>query len=484
MSERPEQPNVLLICVDHWSGLLTGPAGHPVIMAPTIAQLAASGVNYSRAYSACPVCIPARRTLMTGQTARTHGDRVFDETLRLPSPTLAQSFRDAGYQAMAVGKLHVHPQRDRIGFDDVLTNEEGRRYSGEMSADDWELFLADQGYLGQEFAHGMNPTEHMTRTWPLPEHCHPTNWAASQMCRAMHRRDPGKPAFWYLSFIGPHPPVCPLQAYMDLYRDVEMDPPVFGDWSSSFEALPYGAKPVVDRLWRRVAPEHEQDLARRGFYASITHIDHQIRVVIGYLREQGLLENTIIGFTSDHGDMLGDHHMWAKGMMYEKSARVPLMIVPTADDDRIKPNTTDDRLVELRDIMPTLLDLCGMDCPDTVEGMSLLGTERRDHLYGEYRDAEEATRMIRDERYKLIYYPVGNSLQLFDVDDDPLEQRDLAGSPDHADAQQRLTKLLIDHLYGDDLQWTEDGQLVGLPDRVYEYPTDRWLSGQRGLRFT
>ena len=92
--------------------------------------------------------------------------------------------------------------------------------------------------------------------------------------------------------------------------------------------------------------------------------------------------------------------------------------------------------------------------------------------------------MIRDERYKLIYYPVGNCLQLFDIDDDPLEQSDLAGSPNHADAQRRLTKLLIDHLYADDLQWMKDGQLVGLPDRVYEYPTDRWLGGQRGLRFT
>ena len=206
--------------------------------------------------------------------------------------------------------------------------------------------------------------------------------------------------------------------------------------------------------------------------------------MIGYLREQGLLENTIIGFTSDHGDMLGDHHLWAKGMMYEKSARVPLILVPTVNDDRIAPNTNDDRLAELGDIMPTLLDLCDIECPGTVEGMSLLGAERRDHLYGEYRDAESATRMIRDERYKLIYYPVGNTLQLFDLDGDPLEQRDLAGSPDHDVAQQRLIKLLIDHLYGDDLQWIEDGQLVGLPDRVYAYPTDRWLSGQRGLRFT
>ena len=484
MSRGINRPNVLMICVDHWGGLLTRPAGHPVIMTPTIAQLARCGVQFTRAYSACPVCIPARRTLMTGQTPRTHGDRIFNETLEMPDvPTVAQCFRDAGYQAHAVGKLHVHPQRDRVGFDEVILNEEGRHHLGDRSADDWEMFLADQGHPGQEYSHGLNSNDYLTRAWPFPDHCHPTNWAASQMSRMMHRRDPRKPAFWYLSFVGPHPPVWPLQTYMDQYRDVEMDSPVYGDWSSSYDALPFGARPKVDRFVMRDAPGHEQDLGRRAFYATITHIDHQIRVVIGYLREQGLMDNTIICFTADHGDMLGDHHLWAKRVMYEKSARVPLVLVPTTDDDRLTPGGEDDRLVELRDIMPPLLDLCGLDVPDTVEGVSLIGTQRRDHLYGECGEAEQATRMMRDERYKLVYYPVGNVFQLFDVDHDPLEQRNLAGNADHADAQRHLTQLLIDHLYGNDLQWVHAGQLVGLPDRTYEYPPDRRLGGQRGLRF-
>ena len=130
--DQAEKPNVLLICVDQWAGELMRPNGHPVVMTPTLAQLAHSGVNFSRAYSACPTCIPARRTLMTGQTARTHGDRVFAEHMQMPEgvPTLPQCFRDAGYQAYAVGKLHVYPQRDRIGFDDVILNEEGRHHLG------------------------------------------------------------------------------------------------------------------------------------------------------------------------------------------------------------------------------------------------------------------------------------------------------------------------------------------------------------------
>ncbi|HCR16942.1 MAG TPA: hypothetical protein DIU35_05620 [Candidatus Latescibacteria bacterium] len=149
-----EQPNVLLITTDHWFGSLLGEAGHPHVQTPTLDQIARNGTRFTRAYSECPVCIPARRTLMTGVSPRTHDDRVFKETLRMPDvPTVAQTFRNAGYQACAVGKLHVYPQRDRIGFDDVILGEEGRMQFG--AVDDYELFLGDQGFAGQQFTHGM-----------------------------------------------------------------------------------------------------------------------------------------------------------------------------------------------------------------------------------------------------------------------------------------------------------------------------------------
>ena len=123
-----DRPHVLLICTDHWPAAHLGCAGHPAIETPTLDELARGGVRFTRAYSECPVCIPARRTLMTGTSPRTHGDRVFLDTQPMPDlPLLAQSFRDTGYQAYASGKLHVYPQRNRIGFDDVILNEEGPR---------------------------------------------------------------------------------------------------------------------------------------------------------------------------------------------------------------------------------------------------------------------------------------------------------------------------------------------------------------------
>ena len=486
------RPNILMICVDHWPGSLLGCEGHPAVMTPTLDQLAANGTRFSRAYSACPVCIPARRALMTGTTSRTHGDRNFNETLAMDPnlPTLAQTFSNAGYQTYAVGKLHVYPQRDRIGFHDVILNEEGRHHVG-GGADDYELSLAAEGYAGQEYVHGMPTTDYITRPWHLPEYLHHTNWTVREMSRMIRRRDPTRPALWYMSFNFPHPPLVPLPAYLDLYRDAPIPDRFVGEWAADFDALPYALQMRRDFYYARLNPpdglrDFELRQVRQAFYAQCTHIDHQIRLVIGLLREEHLLDNTAICFTSDHGDMLGNHGFYAKGMFYEDSTRVPLILVPTAEYARSGHHQVDDRLVELRDIMPTLLDMAGIPIPATVEGQSLLSTESRDYLYGEFnlRGKDHlASRMVRSRRYKLIYYPTGNRFQLFDLERDPNELHDLGDNPDLADVRDELTQVLIAHLYGTDQDWVANGQLVGLPAREYAPEPNRGLTAQRGWRF-
>lgn len=488
MSERnSDRPNVLLICVDHWPGRLLGVAGHVCIMTPTLDQLAANGVRFTNAYSATPTCIPARRALMTGTTAKTHGDRVFDETLEMPElPTLAGTFSRAGYQCYAVGKLHVYPQRDRIGFDDVLLCEEGRHHLG-LKEDDYEMYLADQGYVGQELTHGMCNNDYMSRPWHLPEHCHGTNWTVREMCRIIKRRDPKRPAFWYMSFQYPHPPLVPPADYLEMYRDADIPPAFMGDWSKDCEQLPYALKIRRDDMHQKEyrSFRHGPGLvqARRAFYAQCTYIDHQMRLAIGTLREEGLLDNTVIGFVSDHGDMLGNHGLFAKYVFYEDSCKVPLIIVPTAGDERLGHHRVDDRLVELRDVMPTLLDYCGLEIPESVEGMSLLRAECREYLYGEHYEDERSSRMIRDGRYKFIYYPVGNRMQLFDMENDPDELHDLSNEMDQAGVRKRLEALLIKELYGTDLDWIENGCLRGVADKAYQSTPDRGLGAQRGWRF-
>ena len=471
----PQRPHVLLVSTDHWPAELLGAAGHPDILTPTLDELARSGVRFRNAYGECPVCIPARRTLMTGVSPRKHGDRDFGETMPMPDlPTMAQTFRDAGYQAHAVGKLHVYPQRNRIGFDDVILDEEGRTQYG--VTDDYEMFLGDRGFTGRQFDHGMSNNDYVTRPWHLPEELHATNWAAQQMVRTIKRRDPRKPAFWYLSFRHPHPPIVPLETYLEMYRGLELRWPSQGSWCR--EDLPYllqavrgrqahmGVRPILDAL--------------QGFYALCTHIDHQLRVVVGTLREEGLLDNAVICFTSDHGDMLGRHGMWAKRLFYEGSSNIPMILVGAEGDSRVGHHRVDDRLVGWQDVMPTLLDLAGIEVPPSVEGHSMVGATKRDWLYGEVGEGDHATRMMRKGRFKLIYYPAGNIRQLFDIESDPQELRDLSKVPEFGPVLSDLTGILIGELHGGDEAWARGDRLVGRPARQFRPGPNRGLTSQRG----
>lgn len=471
------RPNVLLICADHWAAEFLGAAGNRGILTPGLDEVAQLGARFSNAYSESPVCIPARRTLMTGQTPRSHGDRVFDDTLRMPPvATIASTFTASGYQADAVGKLHVHPQRDRIGFDSVLLDDEGRPQWGVV--DDYDIYLGDVGHAGRQFDHGMSNNQYHYRPWHLPDETHATNWAARSMARIIKRRDPTRPAFWYLGFRHPHPPLVPLQSYLDIYRDIPTEQPYRGEWVGAPNKMPFAISAAMQRM--NLYSDAQFALGKRAFNALCTQIDHQIRYLIGTLRLEGILDDTIICFTSDHGDMLGNHGMVAKRLFYEASAGVPMIILGPAGDQRLAGGRVDDRLVGLQDVMPTLLDLCDLPIPDSVDGLSMVGEQRREYLYGEVGEDDYSTRMIRTPRHKLIYYPVGNCRQLFDLRDDPRELQDLADDPRHATVLEELTQRLIAEMYGSDDAWIKDDELVGLPPRHYEWAPHRTLNSQRG----
>ena len=475
------KPNVLLICVDEWAAPLMGAAGDSRVLTPTLNELARNGTVFTSAYSSTPTCIPARRSLMTGTFAPTHGDRVFLEREPMdPSlPTLPQTFRDAGYQAYAVGKLHVYPQRDRIGFDDVILNEEGRRHLDGVR-DDYERYLEREGLSGQELTHAMGNNAYCTRPWHLPERCHPTNWTTREMCRAIQRRDPTRPGFWYCSYIAPHQPITPPAEYLEMYRYIGVDDPFVGDWAERFDDLPYALKLHASKF----GPLNEDEirLARMGYHAQCTYIDHQLRLLIGTLNEEGLLDDTIIVFTGDHGDMLGNHHLWCKPPMFEWSARIPMIVMDTSAYGRIVHGGRDDRLADIADVMPTLLDMCGIPIPSTVEGNSLAGNVRRDHTYCEHHEDERAMRMVRKGDHKLIWYPVGNRFQLFDLARDPREMDDLSGAPAVSEIEHDLRRVLLGRLWGSDERWIREGKLVGEAEPEFRQHPTRDLAAQRGWR--
>ena len=152
-------------------------------------------------------------------------------------------------------------------------------------------------------------------------------------------------------------------------------------------------------------------------------------------------------------------------------------------DDRVGYGRVDDRLVGWQDIMPTLLDLAGIPIPPTVEGISMIGDRRRTHFYGEVGEDRSATRMLHDGRHKLIYYPVGNRIQLFDLAEDPAELHDLAETEAHAAVREDLVARLMEAMYGSDEAWMANGELVGLPGEAHVPGPNRGLSGQRGVHW-
>lgn len=469
------RPNVLLVTADQWPGALLGCAGREDIDTPTLDRIAANGTRFPNAHSECPICIPARRSLMTGTSPRVHGDRVFQPALEKPDlPHLAQVFRDAGYQTGAVGKLHVYPPRDRIGFEEVVSFEEGRPQLG--GPDDWEIWLSDRGQAGLGYAHGMSNNGYEVRPWHLAEDMHPTVWQARQMCRMIQRRDTTRPQFLYLSFNFPHPPIVPPQSYLSMYAGREMRPAVQGDWTGD---LP----PALDRVrrsWPELSAERLAEV-RRAFYAQCTLIDHQLRMVIGTLREQEMLDDTVVLFTSDHGDMLGDHGLFAKRVMLAGSVGVPMLLMGRKGCERVAQGV-DDRLACMADVMPTLLDLAGVPVPESCTGRSLLSAPR-ETLYCEALEGHTAMRMLTDGRWKLIWYPAGNRFQLFDRQNDPDEVRDLSAVAEHSVTLARLTAALAAELYGEDLDWVRDGELVGLEAEPVSGGPGRDLNGQRGLHY-
>ncbi|MCH3918235.1 MAG: sulfatase-like hydrolase/transferase [Spirochaetia bacterium] len=485
-----KRKNVLLITVDQWSGKYLGCAGENEILTPSLDELANYGIRYTNAISTTPVSIPARRELMLGVGDVKHGDRIFNTKLEMPStlPTLAQVFRNNGYQAYATGKLHVFPQRNRIGFDDVHLCEEGRHFEG-LQQDDYERFLMKNGFPGLEFAHGMCNNDYFARPFHLDEAFHPTTWATRDMCETIKRRDPTRPAFWYLSYSAPHPPLVPPKDYMDMYEDIEFREPYIGDWVMKTDTLPF-AYQYYSKMYH-IDTKRKLANAKKAYYATCTHIDHQIRLVIGTLREEGILEDTILLFTADHGEMLGNHNLWGKFLMYENSVNIPMILIPTYDSD-CQCGVVDDRLVELKDIMPTLLKLTGLEIPDDVDGISMLDQKKRTYSYCELWEDDRATRMILTQKYKLIYYAVGNQFQFFDRINDPNEMHDLIAEPAYRQIILELKDQLKAKLHGKDSDWIKNGKFVGLPSKDYQFISSlkdnnklfrgRDMKLQRGIR--
>lgn len=480
MTTSPDRPHVVLVCVDEMRADAMGVAGNDAIDTPNLDDLARGGYLFTRAYSATPTCVPARVSLFTGKSQELHGRYGYREGISFPDAypvTMQSTLREAGYQTFGVGKMHVFPDRARCGFDDVLLHDgflhTSRRLSRGPSAmiDDYVEFLrretGDPRADYQETGIGCNAMT--ARPWEREERLHPTRWVADESLRFLERRDPSRPFFLYMSFHRPHAPFDPPQWLWDKYRSREFPRRAMGQWVSRFDEhrRDFGSEA---EFGEQKESTHQQ--VRAGYYGSIEFIDAQLNRLKEALSDHDLLEDTVIVFVSDHGDMMGDHDMYRKSVGYEGSARVPLVVhVPPRWRAGWGAPGEVESIAELRDLMPTVLELAGVAVPDGVDGMSLRpGSVAREHLHGEHvitALGHHAMHWIRSPRFKYVWFSGDGHEQLFDLETDPREQHDLAGSAAHAEALAEHRRLLIEALEGREEGFVADGELVpGRPVRT------------------
>jgi arylsulfatase A-like enzyme len=367
-----------------------------------------------------------------------------------------------------------------MGFETAELDESGRIESKNFEDDyrSWFYAHAPEGVTPDD--HGIDWNAWQARQWHSEEHLHPTSWTMMRALNFLQNRDMQKPFFLNISFARPHSPYVPAEPYWEMYKDGSTPPPYVGDWSSMNDF------PTADpNAWRGKLTDLQVHRGRAGYYGEISFIDAQIGRLTNWMErfQGGAFSNTCIIFTSDHGDMVGDHYLWRKTYAYEGSARVPFIVVPPSG--RRADRKVADEVVELRDIMPTLLDIAGVPIPKTVDGRSvanLLHTPDKDwrtYIHGEHCEAygpSQEMQYVTDGKKKFIWLPRINVEQFFDLETDPGECKNLINVSSQQTLIAQWRKYLTEELASRDCGWVKDGKPY-CPDNkplISVYKNKRW----------
>lgn len=466
--EMKEKPNIILIMTDEMRGDCMGYAGHPDVKTPYLDTLASRGVYFPNAYSACPSCVPARAILHTGLSQRHTGRVGYQDGVDWNyGCTMAGELSKAGYYTQCVGKMHVHPLRNYLGFHNVQLHDgylhEYRYpnvayYENQLIADDYFYWLKNKKGISADVVDtGLDCNGWVARPWIYDEMSHPTNWAVTQSIDFLRRRDPRQPFFLMTSFVRPHAPYDAPQYYFDLYKNVNLRKPVKGDWND------YKLIEKIGHCYNSTTGPLDEELIRQmqiGYYACITHIDHQIGRLIQALVEHKVMDNTIIIFTSDHGELLGDHNYIQKARPYQGSIRIPMFI--SGNESLLgRKHGVDESIVELRDIMPTFLDIVGADIPKSLDGENMLKGIDRDYIHGEhpYGYCQKSNQFIVTKFDKYVWFSETGQEQYFDLVKDSEESHNGINDEENQPRIEELRKLLIKELQGREEGYSDGKQL-------------------------
>lgn len=429
-------PNILWICTDQQRWDTIGALGNAHIRTPNIDRLCAEGVAFTHAHCQNPICTPSRASFLTGMYPRylnacTNGNESWQNEAPLVTKTLA----DAGYDCGLAGKFHLTSAQGRI---------EPRLDDG-YRVFDWSHHPHDSWPEGHRYndwlkARGVDHSSTKKRLGYMPSAHHQTTWCADRAIDFMTAQRKGPWLFSYNCF-DPHPPLDPPKEYLDRFDLESLPLPAWRDEDLAEERKLSAASVQFQSKAGRIS-ERKLRLSLAKYWAMIELIDHNVGRMLETLEASGQRENTVVIFTSDHGHMIGDHGLYNKGCrFYDGLVRVPLIF---SCPGRIKKGLRSDAMVELTDIAPTLLEFAGLEGGAEMHGKSLspmlsgagTGEAHREFVRCTYSETLEGPRsygtMIRNRRFKLCNYHGSGLGQLFDLEADPDEHRNLWDDPKHA----------------------------------------------------
>ncbi len=430
-------PNILLVMADQMTPFMLEACGHAMAHTRNLSALAARSVQFTNAYTPSPICVPARSCLMTGLYTSTTGCFDNGDPYHSFIPTFAHYLTNAGYETVLTGKMHFVGADQLHGFQRRLNTDiypSGFIWSYPLlDPDDPTASAFD--FAPQYQAENIGPG------WSTElQYDEETHFRALEYLR----HAPQRPFMLTVSYTNPHPPYIVPHKYWDLYKDADLPLPYYpddmddrySDFDRAFLRW-YG----LDR--KSIRNPDDLLAMRRGFAALAHYVDDKLGELLAILEEQGLRDNTMVIFTSDHGEMLGEKGLIQKRSLYEWSARIPLII----DYPGAKAGTIDTP-VSLIDLPATLVDLADVTPARAFEGRSLMPALRGETLpeipiISEYH-GEGIMRpsfMLRLGDWKYIYCH-GSAPQLFNLANDPDEWQNLAGKPEQADIQAKLQGII------------------------------------------
>jgi len=424
-----ERPNVLFICTDQQRFDTIGALGNPVIKTPHLNRLCAEGTAFTSAYSPAPECVPARCSFTYGQYP--HNTGCFSNGSPFPPHEARASWvaalADAGYRTHAIGKCHFQGDQLR-GFQ---TRERGEEGFPAQDADDYMTFLVANGYDHIGDPHGVRgEMYYIPQPAQMPAHLHGTHWVGNRATSFIEENAAGEqPWMLYLGIIHPHPPFSPPTPWHKLYRaplmslpNVPADHESLWTWVNKHQnRYKYRDQGIDNNLLRNI---------RAYYYACISFIDFQIGRILESLEQTGQLDDTLIVYSSDHGELLGDYHCFGKRSMHDACSRVPMLL---RYPQRFAAGGRCDTPVSLIDIAPTALAATGVAAPDShrLDGVDMAaiasGESDRDAVIIEYNSNGRGIYTCVTPRWKYTWSEADQREFLFDRVEDPRETRDQAG---------------------------------------------------------